>query len=175
MLGLHCCARAFSSCSKRVIRLDSLVVMCGLLFIVVDGLLNAVASLVVEHGLSSWGMGIFPDEGSNLCSWHWQEDSLFTVPPGKSLFPYLKMQNTIVYEENERNIYESRVVLRVPYSWAQFAGLCPWLWAAHCEGRVPEATRRPLPESWWRATAELKAARSPQTETEVSGMTMWFT
>ena len=40
VLGLCCCARAFSSCSKR-----------GLLFVVVRGLLIAVASLVVEHGL----------------------------------------------------------------------------------------------------------------------------
>ena len=39
-LGLHCCARAFSSCSEW-----------GLLFVVVRGLLIAVASLVVEHGL----------------------------------------------------------------------------------------------------------------------------
>ena len=39
-LGLHCCSRAFSSCSKK-----------GLLFIVVRGPLIAVASLGVEHGL----------------------------------------------------------------------------------------------------------------------------
>ena len=39
-LGLHCCARAFSSCSKW-----------GLLFVVVRGFLIAVASLVAEHGL----------------------------------------------------------------------------------------------------------------------------
>ena len=39
-LGLHCCARAFSSCSEW-----------GLLFVVVRGLLIAVASLVAEHGL----------------------------------------------------------------------------------------------------------------------------
>ena len=39
-LGLHCCARAFSSCSEW-----------GLLFVAVRGLLTAVASLVVEHGL----------------------------------------------------------------------------------------------------------------------------
>ena len=39
-LGLHCCAWAFSSCSER-----------GLLFVAVRGLLIAVASLVVEHGL----------------------------------------------------------------------------------------------------------------------------
>ena len=39
-LGLHSCAQAFSSCDKW-----------GLLFIVVPGLLSAVASLVAEHGL----------------------------------------------------------------------------------------------------------------------------
>ena len=39
-LGLHCCARAFSSCSKW-----------GLLFVVVSRLLIAVASLVAEYRL----------------------------------------------------------------------------------------------------------------------------
>ena len=39
-LGLHGCTQAFSSGSKR-----------GLLFVVVCGLLIAVASLVAEHGL----------------------------------------------------------------------------------------------------------------------------
>ena len=39
-LGLRCCARAFSSCGER-----------GLLFVAACGLLIAVASFVVEHGL----------------------------------------------------------------------------------------------------------------------------
>ena len=39
-LDLCCCTRAFSSCSEQ-----------GLLFVVVHGLLIAVASLVEEHGL----------------------------------------------------------------------------------------------------------------------------
>ena len=39
-LGRHCCTWAFSTCGER-----------GLLFIVVRGLLIAVASLVAEHGL----------------------------------------------------------------------------------------------------------------------------
>ena len=39
VLGLHCCARASSSCGEQ-----------GLLFIVVCGLLIVVASLVAEHG-----------------------------------------------------------------------------------------------------------------------------
>ena len=40
VLGLRCCVRAFSSCSEW-----------GLLFVAVRGLLIAVASLAVEHGL----------------------------------------------------------------------------------------------------------------------------
>ena len=40
VLGLRRCAWAFSSCGER-----------GLLFVAVRGLLIAVASLVVEHGL----------------------------------------------------------------------------------------------------------------------------
>ena len=43
-LGLCCCARAFSSCGEW-----------GLLFVVVRGLLFAVASLVAEHGLQAPG------------------------------------------------------------------------------------------------------------------------
>ena len=39
-LGLHCCTWAFSSCGER-----------GLLFVAVRGLVIAVASLVVQHGL----------------------------------------------------------------------------------------------------------------------------
>ena len=40
VLGLPCCAWAFSSCGER-----------GLLFVAVRGLLIAVASLVAEHRL----------------------------------------------------------------------------------------------------------------------------
>ena len=40
VLGLRFCVRAFCSCGER-----------GLLFVVVRGLLIAVASLVAEHGL----------------------------------------------------------------------------------------------------------------------------
>ena len=76
-LGLHCCARAFSSCGER-----------GLLFGAVRGLLIAVASycgaralgarasVVVAHGLScSLACGIFPDQGLNPCPLHRQADS----------------------------------------------------------------------------------------------------
>ena len=40
VLGLRCCTQAFFSCGVQ-----------GLLFVVVRGLLIAVASLVAEHGL----------------------------------------------------------------------------------------------------------------------------
>ena len=40
VLGLYCCAWAFSSCGER-----------GLLFVAVRRLLIVVASLVAEHGL----------------------------------------------------------------------------------------------------------------------------
>ena len=92
VLGLHCCTRLFSSCSKW-----------GLLIVVVCGLLIAVASLIAEHGFQqlwhagsvvvahglqsagsvvvvrglscSAACGMFPDQGSNPCPLHWQADS----------------------------------------------------------------------------------------------------
>ena len=45
VLGLHCCAWAFSSCGER-----------GLLFVAVHGLLIVVASLVAEHRLQARGL-----------------------------------------------------------------------------------------------------------------------
>ena len=53
VLGLRCCAWAFSSCGER-----------GLLFIAVCGLLIAVASLVVEHGLQAHGLQQLQHVGS---------------------------------------------------------------------------------------------------------------
>ena len=51
--------------------------MCGLLLV--------LASLVVEHGISrSVACRIFPDQVSNLCSLHYQMDSLPLYHPGKS-------------------------------------------------------------------------------------------
>ena len=77
VLGLHFCARAFSSCGKW-----------GPLFITVHRPLTIAASLVVEHRLQMCklsnfgsraqllcGMWILPDQGSNPCPLHWQADS----------------------------------------------------------------------------------------------------
>ena len=76
VLGLHCCAQAFSSCGER-----------GLLLVVVRAshcggfsccgarALGAQASVVVAHRLScSAACGIFPDQGLNPCPLHWQAD-----------------------------------------------------------------------------------------------------
>ena len=46
MLGLCCCAQAFSSCGEW-----------GLLSVAVRGLLIVVASLVAEHRLLAWHVG----------------------------------------------------------------------------------------------------------------------
>ena len=71
VLGLRCCARAFSNCGEW-----------GQLFIAVRGLLIVVCglqsagSVVVVYGLScSAACGIFPDQSSSPCSLHWQADS----------------------------------------------------------------------------------------------------
>ena len=57
-LGLRCCAWAFSSCGER-----------GLLFIAVRGLLSAVGSLVVEHGLSCCGAQALGAWASVVVAW----------------------------------------------------------------------------------------------------------
>ena len=64
------------------------VVRGGYSVLVVLGLLIAVASLVVELGLEAWASevalpglscsvaaGVFPNQGSNLFTRHWQADS----------------------------------------------------------------------------------------------------
>ena len=76
-LGLCCCTLAFSSCGEGELLL---VAVCGLLIavasLVVARGLSGVGSVVVVHGLScSAACGIFLDQGSNLRSLHWQEDS----------------------------------------------------------------------------------------------------
>ena len=102
-LALRCCAWAFSSCRER-----------GLLFVVVHGLLIAVASLVSEHrlqarGLSScvsWalecrrlsscgsraqllcGMWDLSGPGLEPMSPALAGGFLTTAPPGKSLWPF---------------------------------------------------------------------------------------
>ena len=91
VLGLHFCARAFSSCGKR-----------GPLFIAVRGPFTTAASPVAEHRLqmhrlSSCGSqpscsvacGIFPDQGSNPCPLHWQADSQPLRHQGSPIDKYL--------------------------------------------------------------------------------------
>ena len=103
MLGLHFCARAFSSCGKR-----------GPLFITVRGPLTIVASLVVEHRLQMrrlsscgsrtqllHGMWDLPRPGLEPVSSALAGRFSTTVPPGKPLYvSYLILnilhQNTLL-------------------------------------------------------------------------------
>ena len=69
VLGLRCCAWAFSSCGARASQ-------CGGFSCCGARALGARTSVAVAHGLScSVACGIFPDQGSNLCPLHWQMDS----------------------------------------------------------------------------------------------------
>ena len=56
VLGLHCCAQAFSSCGKQ-----------GLLFVALHGLLIAVAFFVVEHGLLGARASVVVAHGLSSC------------------------------------------------------------------------------------------------------------
>ena len=73
VLGLRCSEQAFhhsgfSCCRAWAVGTRTSVV-------VARGLQNA-GSVVVAHRLScSVACGIFPDQGSNPCSLHWQADS----------------------------------------------------------------------------------------------------
>ena len=68
-LGLHCFARAFSSCSAWASPCCGSP-CCGALA------LGTQASEVVARGLSCFtACGIFPDQGSNRSHLHWQVDS----------------------------------------------------------------------------------------------------
>ena len=76
MLGLHFCARAFSSCGTRG---PLFIAACGPhyrgLSLRSTGSRRA-GSVVVTHGPScSAACGILPDQGSNPCPLHWQADS----------------------------------------------------------------------------------------------------
>ena len=71
-LGLCCFERTFSNCGDW-----------GLLFAVELRALLVVVFLAAEHGLHCPAVhGIFLDQGSNLCSLHWQEDSSPLDPQG---------------------------------------------------------------------------------------------
>ena len=90
MLGLHFCARAFSSCGKR-----------GPLFIAVRGPLTIAASLVAEHRLQMGrlsscvsraqllrGMWDLPRPGLEPVSPTLAGRLSTTAPPGKPVRPY---------------------------------------------------------------------------------------
>ena len=95
VLGLHCCARAFSSCGKW-----------GPLSVTVCGPLTITASLVAEHRLQTrWlsncgsraqllrGMWDLPRPGLKPVSPALAGRFLTTAPPGKPHFLYSTLSN----------------------------------------------------------------------------------
>ena len=76
-LGLRCCVGAFSSCTMQASH-------CGGLSCYVAWAPGCMSSVVVAHRLRCpVACRIFPDEGSNPCSLHWQVDLL---PLGQVLY-----------------------------------------------------------------------------------------
>ena len=90
VLGLHFCARAFSSCGNG----GHSSSQCAGLSLSWPLLLRSTASrragsVVVAHGPScSAACGIFPDQGSNLCPVHWQADSQSLRHQGSPRVPF---------------------------------------------------------------------------------------
>ena len=74
--GLHCCARAFLVAESRVARPCSARLLPAGASPVQPQLEGTRASVVVVPALGRpAACGIFPDQGSNPCSLHWQADS----------------------------------------------------------------------------------------------------
>ena len=110
VLGLHFCARAFSSCGKR-----------GPFFIAVHGPLTIAASLVAEHRLQtrrlsncgsrasnccSAACGSFPDQGSNPHPLHWQADSQPLRHQGSPQFSSISI--LIIYSLIRKTLFKNK-------------------------------------------------------------------
>ena len=92
VLGLCCCSWAFLSLRRA----GAPLAVCGVRASHCGGFLCSmgsrarrlqqlqhVGSIVVAHGFSCCkACGVLPDQGSNLCFWHWQADSLPLSHPG---------------------------------------------------------------------------------------------
>ena len=77
-LCLRCCMWAFSSGSEwgLLSNCGAWASPCSVLSCCTAQALGLRGSVVLAHGLSCpMACGIFPDQGSNLCPLHWQEDS----------------------------------------------------------------------------------------------------
>ena len=75
-LGLHCCARAFSSCGAQACHCSDFP--------------SSLEQLLGHQGLVA--CGIFPEQGLNLCPLHELASQFSTTgPPGKSYVSCLKL------------------------------------------------------------------------------------
>ena len=114
VLGLRFCARAFSSCGKRghsSSRCTGLLLSRPLLLRSTGP--RRAGSVIVAYGLScSAARGIFPDQGSNPCPLHWQEDSQPLRHQGSpkvvfwsssllvELFCFVHIKNLVTYKKD---------------------------------------------------------------------------
>ena len=104
MLGLHCCARAFDSCSQRGVfgfRAQALGARG----------LQSTGSGVEQEFICSMACGIFPDQGLNWCFLHCKADCSHWTTQGspvcffflKSLFSYLSFPSGSVVKNSPAN------------------------------------------------------------------------
>ena len=113
VLGLHFCARAFSSCGKRG---SLFIAVCGPLLLWSTGS-RRTGSVVVAHGPSCFPVcGIFPDQGSNLCPLHWQADSQPLRHQGSpQLTLYSGLANLLLEPTNKFLIFISILFISISF------------------------------------------------------------
>ena len=88
VLGLRFCARALSSCGHSSSQCTGLSLSWPLLLRSTGS--RRAGSVIMAHGPScSAACGIFPDQGSNPCTLHWQADSQPLRHQGSPPFGFL--------------------------------------------------------------------------------------
>ena len=123
VLGLRFCARAFSNCGKwghSSSRCMGLSLSRPLLLRSTGS--RRTGSVVVAHGLScSAACGIFPDQGSNPCSLHWQADSQPLRHQGS---PTMLLRNYRLFQEDDESTRSIPI-------WPRNNTFCIKFWGGH--------------------------------------------
>ena len=98
VLGLHFCARAFSSCGERgaTLHRSARASHCRGLSLRSTGSRRAGSVVVAHRPSCSTACGILPDQGSNLCPLHRQADSQPLRHQGSPTLILLKVAYPVV-------------------------------------------------------------------------------